>query len=139
MAPLSVTEPVGVPIATLADVEHVRREARALAHAHGVRNVDAERLVLAVSELATNLLRYARDGEIVLTATAGATYIGLQVESRDRGPGIPDVARAMQDGFSTGGGLGNGLPAVRRLLDAFDITSGPKGTRITGRLCLNVP
>jgi serine/threonine-protein kinase RsbT len=138
VAPLRVAEPVSVPIETPADVERARRAARTLARAHGLGNVAAERLVLAVSELATNLLRYARDGEIILTGTPGTTCAVLQVESRDRGPGIPDVALALADGFSTGGGLGNGLPAVRRLLDRFDIESGPQGTRITASLCLSL-
>ena len=126
---------IRVPIAAPIDVDHARREGRELARSRGFGRVDAERLALAVSELATNLLRYARDGDIILTARDDAGRTGIQVESRDRGPGIPDIARALEDGFSTGGGLGSGLPAVRRLLDDFEITSGPHGTRVTARLC----
>lgn len=126
---------IHVPIAAPADLDLARRKARGLARTCGFGRIDTERLVLAVSELATNLLRYARDGDIVLTARENATCGGIQVESRDRGPGIPDLSRALEDGFSTGGGLGSGLPAVRRLLDDFEITSGPHGTRVTARLC----
>jgi serine/threonine-protein kinase RsbT len=135
VAPLTVGDAIRVPIAAPIDVDRARREGRALARACGLGRVDAERLVLAVSELATNLLRYARDGDITLTALDDATGGGIRVESRDRGPGIPDISRALEDGFSTSGGLGSGLPAVRRLLDAFEITSGPQGTRVTGWLC----
>jgi serine/threonine-protein kinase RsbT len=88
-------------------------------------------VVLAVSELATNLLRYARTGHIMIeTLVADTGQSGLRVESSDRGPGITDVDRALQDGFSTGGGLGGGLPAVRRLMDDVMIESNPVGTRI---------
>ena len=58
---------------------------------------------------------------------------GIEIASRDAGPGIADLAAALRDGCSTGGGRGSGLPAVRRLMDEFAITSGPGGTRITAR------
>jgi serine/threonine-protein kinase RsbT len=135
VAPLRVADAIRIPIAAPVDVDRARREVRALARAGGFGRVDVERLALAVSELATNLLRYARDGDIILTTLDDATGGGIQVASRDRGPGIPDIARALEDGFTTGGGLGSGLPAVRRLLDDFEITSGPHGTRVTARLC----
>jgi serine/threonine-protein kinase RsbT len=135
VAPLTVADSLRVPIAARLDVDRARREVRAVAGARGFGRVDTERLVLAVSELATNLLRYARDGVIVITPLDDVAGGGIRVESHDLGPGIPDVARALEDGFSTGGGLGSGLPAVRRLLDDFEITSGPHGTRVTARLC----
>ena len=135
MAPLTRVALVRLQIAVRADVEQARRDARALGRAHGFGDVDTERLGLAISELATNLLRYARGGEITVQACTHADCAGVAVESRDRGPGIPNIAQVMEDGFSTGGGLGNGLPAVRRLLDGFEIESGPDGTRITASLC----
>ena len=137
MAPLTVPASVRLAISAATDVEQVRREARALARAHGFSGVKTERLVLAVSELATNLLRYAHDGQITLTVRADADGTGIDVESLDQGPGISSIARAMEDGVSTGGGLGNGLPSVRRLLDNFDISSSPSGTRVLARLCQN--
>ena len=94
---------------------------------------DAERVALAVSELATNLVRYAQEGTIVLSSVAGSAGTGIQVESWDVGPGIADLEQALEDGFSTGGGLGSGLPAVRRLMDEFTIATGPSGTRIVVR------
>jgi serine/threonine-protein kinase RsbT len=137
VAPLTVPASVRLSITAATDVEQARREARSLARAHGFSGVNIERLALAVSELATNLLRYAHDGQITLTVRADADGTGIDIESLDQGPGIPSIARAMEDGFSTGGGFGDGLPAVRRLLDSFDISSSPNGTRVMARLCQN--
>jgi serine/threonine-protein kinase RsbT len=86
-------------------------------------------VALTVSELATNLLRYAVQGEVVL-APAAATGYGLRIESRDAGPGIADLDAALRDGASTAGGLGSGLAGVRRLMDEMTITTAPQGTRI---------
>ncbi len=99
----------------------------------GFGAADTGAIVLAVSELATNLLRYAKNGEIVLVPLERVDSVGIQIESRDVGPGIADVNRAMEDGFSTGQGLGGGLPGVRRLMDEFTITSGSTGTTIQAR------
>jgi serine/threonine-protein kinase RsbT len=84
-----------------------------------------------------NLLRYARGGTLLVAPIDGAAGRGIQIESRDQGPGIPDVCLAMEDGYSTGGGLGSGLPAVRRLMDSFDIATGPDGTAIVARKWLS--
>ena len=124
-------------IVLLGDVERIRREARSLAARVGFNLVDAETVALAVSELAANLLRYAPGGELKVTTCSGETGEGIVIESRDSGPGIADVDLALQDGYSTGGGLGSGLPAVRRLMDDFAITTGPTGTRIEARKWLN--
>lgn len=112
------------------DVERARRAARSLAQQVGFSAADCEAIVLATSELATNLVRYATDGSIHLSTMDSAHGQGVRVESRDGGPGIADLTRALTDGFSTGGGLGSGLPAVRRLMDTFDVTTGPGGTTI---------
>ncbi len=115
------------------DVELARREARSFALATGPDRERAEMVVLAVSELSMNLLRYAQDGSVVFSDMSGAHRQGIQVESHDTGPGIPDLNLAMQDNYSTSGGLGSGLPAVRRMMDEFDIRSGPEGTMVTAR------
>jgi serine/threonine-protein kinase RsbT len=120
-------------VATQADVEAVRRASRALAAAAGFNRVGIEEVALAVSELATNLVRYGHGGLIHLRPLARESRKGLEVESRDDGPGIADLARAMEDGYSTGGGLGGGLGGVRRLMDEFEIASAPGGTRVVGR------
>lgn len=121
------------------DVERIRRQARTIAARAGFGHEDAEAIVLAVSELATNLVRYAPGGEILVMPIARDGGTGIAVLSRDRGPGIADAERAVQDGYSTGGGLGSGLPAVRRLMDDFALTTGPAGTRIEARKWLSIP
>ncbi len=122
-----------VSVSDRIDVDRARREARAAAAAVGFGRVDAERVALAASELATNLLRYAHDGAITIALVGGERGIGVSIESRDAGPGIADVEQALRDGFSTGGGLGSGLPGVRRLVDEFTIATGPEGTTIEAR------
>ena len=91
-------------------------------------------LMTVVSELARNVIKYASDGRVTLTAIGGGDRRGLEVVVTDRGPGIADVGQAMQDHFSTGGSLGLGLPGAKRLMDEFEITSTPgRGTRVVAR------
>jgi serine/threonine-protein kinase RsbT len=119
------------------DVEQIRREARSLAAHIGFGRADAEAITLAASELASNLVRYAPGGELQVTTCSGETGKGILIVSRDSGPGIADIGLALQDGYSTGGGLGSGLPAVQRLMDDFVLTTGPTGTHIEARKWLN--
>ena len=126
-------------IASRADVEWIRREARHLATSVGFGREDAEAIVLAVSELATNLVRYAPGGEVLVAPCAEDAGTGIAIQSRDDGPGIADVEMALRDGYSTGGGLGSGLPSVRRLMDDFTLTTSPAGTRIEARKWLSTP
>ena len=114
----------------VSDVERARREVRRLASAQGLDRFEVEAGALAVSELGTNLVRYAIEGELRLELCVGPRGSGVRVESCDAGPGIANLDQALQDGFSTGGGLGSGLPAVRRLMDEFTISSSPSGTRV---------
>jgi serine/threonine-protein kinase RsbT len=125
-------------IALPRDVEQIRREVRGLATRVGFNRVDTESIALAVSELATNLVRFAPGGEIRVATCSGDAGQGIAIESRDSGPGIADVDLALQDGYSTGGGLGSGLPAVQRLMDDFSLSTGPAGTRIEARKWLNL-
>lgn len=122
--------PQQVAIHSRVDVERARLETRVMAEKLGFDREAAERVVLAAMELASNLLHHAVDGEIALTPVTESRGIGIRLESRDRGPGISDIERALTDGFSTGGGLGSGLPAVLRLMDSFTIESSVAGTRI---------
>jgi serine/threonine-protein kinase RsbT len=133
-APLVVAQRFS--ITSSAAAHQVPREARALAVALGFSRPDAEGVALAVRELATNLVRYASHGEIVLSAV-DAPRVGIEITCRDRGPGIADLPRALEDGFSTGTGLGSGLPGARRLMDDFEIASGTSGTTIVARKWLN--
>lgn len=99
------------------------RTAREMVMALGFSAVQGEEIVLVVSELATNLLQHATSGTIVLMPVEEGDRHGIQVESIDQGPGIPDIELAITDGFSTAGNLGNGLGSINRLMDEFEITS----------------
>ncbi|MFE1602368.1 ATP-binding protein [Methylobacterium sp. ID0610] len=118
------------------DVVEARQAARRLAEHHGFGKVRAHAFATAVSELAMNLVLHARRGGTIHLAVrqdAGRMLIGVTAE--DDGPGIPDTDLAMRDGYSTGGGLGCGLPGTRRLVDEFSIASRPGGgTRVDGSM-----
>ena len=120
-------------VVTQRDAERARQEARVLARTVGFSRADTEAVALATRELATNLVRYAAGGRLTISMLAANAVAGIEVESQDDGPGIASIDRAMEDGYSTGGGLGSGLPGVRRLMDDFEIRSGPEGTRVTAR------
>ena len=124
--------PVTLAVASRVDAGTARRAARQMAVRQGLGVEDAEAVTLAASELATNLAKYARGGELTITPLwdEGSGRRGVRLESRDRGPGIVDTDRAMRDGYSTGGGLGGGLGGVRRLMDEFTIVSEAGGTYV---------
>ena len=122
---------IRVAIKSDQDIVLARQRGRALATELGFSAVDATFIATAVSELARNILVYARKGEITLRAVHGSNRKGVQVVASDDGPGIPDIRQALRDGFSTSGSLGLGLPGVRRLMDEFEITSQPgQGTTV---------
>lgn len=118
-------------------IVEARSQARALAKRLGFGLVDQSRIATAVSELARNVVRYATDsrGEaIVRVLSHGGAASGIEIVVQDRGPGILDITQAMGDGFSTGTGMGLGLPGARRLMDEFEITSEPgTGTTVVVR------
>ena len=128
-------EPVIVQVAAEHDIARARREARALARRVGFRRVAAYHVATGVSELASNLFFHATGGgTITLAAVRRDGAVGVEVVAQDDGPGIADIGQAMEDGFTTNGGLGGGLPGVQRLMDEFDIASAPGiGTRIITR------
>jgi len=114
-----------------------RQAAREAARRLGFGLVDQSRIATAVSELARNVVRYATDGRgeaIVRAVEAPERGAGLEVVVCDQGPGIPDIALAMRDGYTSGPGLGMGLPGARRLMDDFAIDSAlGRGTTVTIR------
>ena len=115
-----------------AGVMNARQKGRELAMAVGISGCDLTLIATAISEIARNIVQYAGQGEIELSHIVRGGKRGVLIIARDRGPGIPDVARAMQDGFSTSKGMGLGLPGTRRLMDDFEIVSEVgKGTTIT--------
>jgi serine/threonine-protein kinase RsbT len=124
---------VRVPIRSDSDVVTARQEARSMGADLGFSSTDLTLLATAISELARNITTYAGEGEVSLRVVERAGRSGIEVVARDDGPGIEDVERAMQDGFTTGNGLGLGLPGTRRLVDEFDLRTAP-GAGTTVRL-----
>jgi serine/threonine-protein kinase RsbT len=113
------------------DIVVARQKGRALATELGFASGDATLIATAISELARNIVSYARKGQITIKRVNGVNRQGLSIIASDKGPGIPDVRQALRDGFSTSGSLGLGLPGVRRLMDEFQITSEPgRGTTV---------
>ncbi|UWQ50683.1 anti-sigma regulatory factor [Leisingera caerulea] len=113
------------PVSCDSDVVAARQLARRLAAELDFSRPDQALIATAVSELARNIVNYAQEGEVELCTARGGTKTGIKVTARDRGPGLADVELALQDGYSTGNSLGLGLPGTRRIVDQFDISSGP--------------
>jgi serine/threonine-protein kinase RsbT len=113
------------------DIVLARQKGRSLAIELRFSPVDATLIATAISELARNILAYARKGEITLRTVLAAGRQGILIVASDDGPGIRDINQALRDGFSTSGSLGLGLPGVRRLMDEFEISSRPgRGTKV---------
>ena len=129
-----IADEVRVSIDCDADIVSARQKGRELASHCGFPSTDLAVVATAISELARNIVRYAVRGEVILRLVDNNGKRGIEVVAADDGPGIPDIALAMQDGYSTSGGLGLGLPGTRRLMDEFEITSDfGKGTIVTVR------
>ena len=125
----TLAESVQVRVTHPAEVKTAADAARRFAKSLGFGAKDCDEIVLAVTELATNLTKHTDGGAITLHATEGRA--GIQVESEDHGPGIPDVEKALADGYSTAGSLGTGLGTVNRLMHELEFYSlSPTGTRI---------
>ena len=123
-----------VPIDSESDIVTARQRGRALAEQIGFSGSDLTIVATAISEVARNIVQYAKKGEIILKAANKRSQQGILIVATDAGPGISSIELAMQDGYSTGRGLGIGLPGVRRLMDEFDIQSETgKGTTVTMR------
>jgi len=122
-----------IPIESDADVVTARQRARELAGELELTSTDQTLLATAISEVARNITTYAVRGEVLLSVVRDSDgRRGIQVIARDDGPGIEDVERAMQDGYTSGAGLGLGLPGARRLVDHFSIETAPgQGTKVT--------
>jgi serine/threonine-protein kinase RsbT len=128
MTPGAANSDVRVPIASSDDVVIARQKGRALAAEIGFSASEATLIAAAISELARNIVKYAGSGEVRLRHDGDGM---LLMVARDHGPGIPDVQAALRAGFSTSGGLGMGLPGVRRIADVFEIVSNTGGTTVT--------
>jgi serine/threonine-protein kinase RsbT len=125
------SDEVRVRIATDDDIVTARQEGRRLSSELGFSNTDLTLIATAISEVARNIRLYAEQGDVQLQLVRERGRDGILVVARDKGPGILDVERAMQDGYSSGGGSGLGLPGARRLMDEFEIRSKPgKGVTV---------
>jgi serine/threonine-protein kinase RsbT len=116
------------------DIAVARNEVRRLASALGFRPIDQTRLATVTSELARNVVKYGGRGRLIAQPIAARSdgRDGLRLIFEDTGPGIANIEAAMRDGFSTGRGLGHGLPGSKRLVDEFKIESEVgRGTRVT--------
>ena len=121
-----------LPLRTPEDIVRMRQVVREQATGMGFSLVDQTKIVTAASELARNAMVYGGGGEVAVQPVAEGLRRGLRLIFSDQGPGIADVALAMKDGYTTGGGLGLGLGGAKRLSNEFAIDSRPgQGTRIT--------
>lgn len=110
------------------DLIKARLAARELVAAAGLGSVEQTRFATAISELGRNAITYARDGMCRMRDRSDERRVRIEAEFSDSGPGIADLDLAMQDGYSTAGSLGAGLPGAKRLVDVFEISSTPAGT-----------
>lgn len=114
------------------DIVTARREGRTLGAQLGFSTAELTVIATAISEVARNIVVYAKHGEIELEIVEDSGRRALRVVARDKGPGIADLVRAMSDGYSSAGGLGLGLPGAKRLMDEFEIRSAVgEGTVVT--------
>ena len=128
---MAVTKDDTIPIHSSEDIVWVRQAVRTWAVELGFGLVDQTKLVTAASELARNTVDYGGGGTVQLEAINNGVNRGLRLTFEDHGPGIPDVELALQNGYTTGSGLGLGLGGAKRLANEFEIESRcGKGTRV---------
>jgi serine/threonine-protein kinase RsbT len=121
-----------LPIRTSSDVVVARQKVREWALELKFTIVDQTKIVTAASELARNTLDHGKGGKVTLDIVDDTKRKGLRLSFEDQGPGIPDLAAALRDGFTTGGGMGLGLGGSKRLVNDFDLESEVgKGTKVT--------
>ena len=131
----AVTAGWDLPVADPSHVHAAVAMADAAAAHAGLTPADRASCALIATELATNLARHARDGQLVASATEPGPAAWVQLAALDSGPGIPDVDAAMADGYSTANSLGGGLGACRRAAGVFDLYTAPgAGTTIIARI-----
>ena len=119
-------------VVTDADVVEARQRGRALAAEAGFSSAEQTSIAAAIFEVARNILTHAQKGEIILGLVQSGDRNGVSVTAIDQGPGIPDIAQAMQDGYPTSDGVGTGLPGAKRLMDEFQVDSVVgRGTTVT--------
>jgi serine/threonine-protein kinase RsbT len=130
-----MTDELRMEVVTDLDIVSARAHGRALATELGFSRTDATLVATAISEITRNIVVHAGRGELEIKRAYEQHRRGLVVIARDQGPGIRDVDAAVREGFGTKGGLGLGLPGVRRIMDEFAIQTEPgRGTTVTIRM-----
>lgn len=131
MPGVRVTDDLRIPVVSEVDIVMARQKGRALAAQLGFASSEQALIATAISELARNIVQYAGRGQIDISVERRGGRTGIGVVASDQGPGIPDMRQALEDGFSTGHGLGLGLPGTKRIMDEFELASEVgKGTRV---------
>jgi serine/threonine-protein kinase RsbT len=130
--PLNIRRAEELPVREVGDIVAVRQHTRLLAGEIGLSLVDQTKIITAASELARNVVVYGGGGSVRLEVLENGVKKGLRLVFADQGPGIPDVERALADGFTTGNGLGLGLGGARRLVnEVANHYENGRGTRVT--------
>lgn len=120
-----------MPLRTDEDVVRLRQLVRELMIAAGFSLIEQTKMITAASELARNTLRYGGGGEAYVEKLLNGMRKGIGLTFIDHGPGIVDIAKALTDGYTTGGGMGLGLSGAKRLADEFELDSAPgQGTTV---------
>jgi serine/threonine-protein kinase RsbT len=129
---MPVPQDILVSIRSDVDIVLARQQGRTMAATIGFAATDATLIATAISELARNIVMYAQKGEVMMRGVEAAHSKGILIVARDEGPGIRNIQDALRDGYSTSGGLGLGLPGVKRLMDEFAVESElRRGTTVT--------
>ena len=128
---IAVVKEESFGLQTDVDVVIARQAVRDWAKEIGLSFLDLTKVVTAASEIARNTVTYGGGGIMSLEVVSNGARKGLRMRFDDQGPGIPDIERALVDGYSTGGSLGLGLPGAKRLVDEFAVKSSDAGTSIT--------
>lgn len=122
---------IRIPIASDLDLVAARQAGRRLAQELGFSSTDQTLIATAISEVARNIVQHAKKGEVIVSRIDEHGRQGVLVVAQDAGPGIPDVDLALREGYTTGSGLGLGLPGARRLMEDFELRSEVgKGTTV---------
>jgi serine/threonine-protein kinase RsbT len=134
---MPVLQDIVVAIRSDGDIVAARQQGRSLAAAIGFTATDATLIATAISELARNIVLYAGQGEVMIRSVEISHRKGIVISASDKGPGIRNIDDVLRDGYSTSGGLGLGLPGVKRLMDEFAIESELRqGTMVTVKMWL---
>lgn len=136
-APREITVETRISIEGVEDIVEARQKGRSLAQELGFSMTQATLVATAISELARNIVLYAKSGEVVLAKISNDSHLGIVIIAEDKGPGIANVQHALMSGYSSSGGLGLGLPGVRQMVDEFEIRSQQgEGTQVTAIMWL---